>query len=304
MLERRTFIAALTASALAARPAIARQDSFGSEALHRGRATVAVFINDQGPFQFIIDTAANSSVIADDLVAPLGLSSIGNIGMHTLVGREVVPAVRGRRVRSGALDARDVRFAVGSRGAIADLDGLLGCDLLVDTKVVLNFRGGGVQRTRIVRSSAPARGILDRRDTETPFVARGERQFGNLLVIPARIGTTQAQAIIDSGAEGTILNRAAALAGRAVPLRLADGQTRWRIQSPTGEATAGELMVLPLLDIAGMTISDLPIVVGDFHTFRIAGLGDQPAMLVGLDVFRLFDAVHIDLKRSEFSVRS
>lgn len=303
MLERRTFIAALTASALAARPAVARQDSFGSEDLHRGRATVAVFINDQGPFQFIIDTAANSSVIADDLVAPLGLSSIGNIGMHTLVGREVVPAVRGRRVRSGALDARDVRFAVGSRAAIAGLDGLLGCDLLVDTKVVLNFQGG-VQRTRIVRSSAPARGILERRDSGTPYVARGERQFGNLLVIPARIGTTQAQAIIDSGAEGTILNRAAALAGRAVPLRLADGQTRWRIQSPTGEATAGELMVLPLLDIAGMTISSLPIVVGDFHTFRVAGLENRPAMLVGLDVFRLFNAVHIDLKRSEFSVRS
>src|SRR5690606_15932840 len=111
------------------------------------RATVPVFLNDAGPFTFMVDTAANASVIADDLATRLQLPSLGDIGMHTLIGREVVPAARVERMRSGTLDAPDVRVAVGSRPAMGGLDGLLGCDLLVGRKVILNFRGS--QRVRI-----------------------------------------------------------------------------------------------------------------------------------------------------------
>lgn len=281
-------------------PAFA-QEAFDSEALRRGRATVPVRLNEQGPFEFVVDTAANASVVSSDLVERLQLASIGEIGMHTLVAREVVPAVRATRLESGTLDARDVRLAVGARSAMAGLDGLLGCDLLVDSKVILNFRGS--QRVRIARSNAPARSFLDRVAPETPLVVRGERIFGSLLAIPVWIDGVSAVAIIDSGAEGTILNRVGARAGGATMLIPRDGQRRRRIQSPTGEATSGEAMLLPSLRFAGISISGLPVAVGDFHSFRVWGLADQPAMLIGLDILRLFEAVHIDLKRGELSLQ-
>lgn len=301
MVTRRMLVAAGASLAVGPVPAFAGQDAFGSEGQRRGRATVPVYLNEQGPFQFIVDTAANASVISSDLVERLQLESIGAIGMHTLVGREVVPAVRAARLESGTLDARGVRLAVGLRSAIAGLDGLLGCDLLVESKVILNFRG--TQRVRIARSNAPARNFLDRMASETPQVVAGVRLFGSLLMVPAWIGGNAAIAIIDSGAEGTILNRAAALTGRATPLVPTDGQRRRRIQSPTGEATTGEAMSLPSLRFAGISISDLPVAVGDFHSFEVWGLADQPAVLIGLDILRLFDAVHIDLKRSELSLQ-
>ncbi|CAN5425528.1 retropepsin-like aspartic protease [soil metagenome] len=302
MVTRRMLIAGAGSAAVWPFAAQAQDRSFDSEDLHRGRATVPVFLNDRGPFQFMVDTAANASVIAGDLVEPLQLASLGNVGMNTLVGREIVPAVRVDRMRTGVLDAQHLRLAVGWRRAMAGLDGLLGCDLLADRKLILTFRGS--QRARIARSSAPPRGFLGRMDVGVPMVVAGERRFGNLLMVPARIGRASAVAIIDSGAEGTILNRAAAVAGRCTPLTPGDGQTLRRVQSPTGEFTTGQAMLLPSLELATTSISDLAVAVGDFHSFDVWGLADQPAMLIGLDVLRLFGSVHIDLKRSELSLRA
>lgn len=301
MVNRRMLVAGVACTAFSPFPAIARQDALDTQALRRGRATVPVFLNDRGPFDFMADTAATASVISDDLVDALKLTSAGPIGMHTLVGREVVPTVRVARVRSGALDIPDVRLAVGRRTAMGGLDGLLGCDLLVDRTLILNFRG--TQRVRIARSNAPARGFHSGVTPGIPLVVRGQRLSGNLLMIPAWVGRTYTVAIIDSGAEGTIVNRAAARAANATPLTPRDGQMiRW-IQSPTGEVTWGQAMALPSLRVGDLTISNLAVAVGDFHSFKLWGLEDQPAILVGLDILRRFSMVHVDLKRSELSFR-
>lgn len=299
MVNRRMLIAGAASAAVSPFPVFARQDPFDTEAVRRGRATVPVFLEGQGPFNFMVDTAATASVISSDLAEALELAPAGAIGMHTLIGREVVPTVRVARITSGVLDVPDVRFAIGKRSAMGGLDGLLGCDLLIDRTLMLNFRGA--QRVRIGRSNGPPRGIHGGITPGIPLVIRGERLFGNLLMIPALSGRTPAVAIIDSGAEGTIVNRAAARAGNATPLVPRDGQViRW-IQSPTGEVTWGQAMALPILRIGDMSISSLPVAVGDFHSFRIWELVDRPALLIGLDILRRFGAVHIDLKRNELS---
>lgn len=300
MVNRRMLVAGAVGAAFSPYPAIARQESFENEDVRRGRATVPVFLNDQGPFHFMVDTAATASVISADLAERLGLADAGPIGMHTLIGREVVPTVRVAQVRSGAMNAPDVRLAVGQRAAMGGLDGLLGCDLLVDRTLILNFRG--TQRVRIARSNAPARGFHSGVTPGIPLVVRGQRLSGNLLMIPAWVGRTYTVAIIDSGAEGTIINRAAARAGNATPLTPRDGQMiRW-IQSPTGEVTWGQAMALPSLRVGDLTISNLAVAVGDFHSFKLWGFEGQPAILVGLDILRRFSVVHIDLKRSELSL--
>lgn len=300
MVTRRLLMAAAASLGLSPLQAMAQQDSFSSGAVHRRRATVPVFLDGEGPFQFMVDTAATASLISSDLAERLQLPSAGSIGMHTLVGREVVPAVRVSRMTTGALDAPDVLLAVGSRAAISGLDGLLGCDLLVDRKVILNL--DGTERVRIARSNAPPRTYHTGITPGIPVVVTGERRFGNLLVVPAHVGRSPAVAIIDSGAEGTILNRAAALAGNARPMTPGDGQVIRRVQSPTGEVTWGQAMLLPSLRLAGVSVTNLAVAVGDFHSFQIWDLEHQPAVLIGMDILRRFKSVHIDLKRSELSL--
>ena len=60
------------------------------------RSTVPVFINEQGPFRFAVDTAASASVVASDLVDRLNIAPAGELDMHTVIGLERVPAVRAR----------------------------------------------------------------------------------------------------------------------------------------------------------------------------------------------------------------
>lgn len=299
--SRRTLIGGAAALAGAAGGSGAwAQESFSSQGVSAGRATVPVRIDGHGPFQFLVDTAANASVLAADLAERLALPSMGPIGIHTLVGREVVPTVRAATVHSGALEAANVRMAIGQRAAIGGLDGLLGCDLLAESRIVLSFAGS--QRIRIGRSAPPARSFTHGLGETGQMVAAGERRFGNLLAITARAGSTPTTAIIDSGAEGTLLNTAAARAARCLPIQLANGSTRVQIHSPTGEVTLAQPMLLRELGFAGIDVTNLPVAVGDFHTFGLWGLQDQPAMLIGLDILRLFKRVYIDLKRSEFSV--
>ncbi|MNR36428.1 hypothetical protein D3C85_1543450 [compost metagenome] len=98
-----------------------------------------------------------------------------------------------------------------------------------------------------------------------------------------------------------MLNRAAAVAGRANLLTLSGSSTS-RVQSPTGRTAPVDLMLLPALGFAGVTVSHLPVMVGDLHTFDIWGVANRPAMLLGVDILGLFTSVAIDLKRGEFAL--
>lgn len=273
---------------------------YGSTGMDRGRVTVPVRINDGSVLSFAVDCAANSSVIASDLVAPLALPFGETLGMHTVVGREEVASVRANRLHSDAMNARNVRLAVGNRLAMDGLDGLLGADLLAGHRLVLNFKGR--TKARIARSRSATRGFFDPIPPNSRLNATPLPRFGNLLSIGARIGSTSAIAIIDSGAGVSVLNRAAATAGHASLLTLTNGSSASRIQSPTGRTAPVDLMLLPSLGFAGVTIARLPVMVADLHTFDIWGVADRPAILLGVDILGLFESVAIDLKRGEFTL--
>lgn len=299
---RRTLIAlGCGAIAAAASGPVGAQDEapdFGEHGDFRGLMTVPVMFGAVGPFVFGIDTAANSSVIAEDLLGRVGHRSAAPLMMHTLVGAEPTRAVIVEQISSDEMRYAEARMAVGQRSGMGGLDGLLGSDLLADRRLVLSFRGG--RRIRIARSRVPARGFLAPRDPNARLATPTQAMPQGLIVLKARVGPTRARAVIDTGADITILNSAAAREGRAYPLVARDGSRRMDVQSPTGRATDGALMMLPSLGFSGVNISGLPVLVGDFHIFGQLGLANEPALLLGVDVLRLFDTVYIDLKRREF----
>jgi len=268
-----------------------------AERLRGGRLSIPVFIDGQGPFDFAVDSAANASVIAEDLAARLALAPAGPIGMHTLIAREVVETVRASNVRSGDLNADEVRLALAPRFGLIGADGLIGRDLLADHRLLLNFRG--VALASISRSRRVGDSILDPRRPTARFQTPAEERLRGLLMIDARSRTASAKAIIDTGAEVTIINTAFARAARASPLVLDDGSTSRTLISPTGLRVEAHPMRLRDLHFAGVGLNYVPVLVGDFHTFDLWGLSDRPAALLGTDVLGLFETVIIDLKRGE-----
>ena len=297
-LPRRAVLAAAPALLL---PALARaQDGPAVESAERlrgGRLSIPVLIDGHGPFDFAVDSAANASVIAADLAARLALPSAGPIGMHTLIAREVVETVRATNVRSGDLNAAEVRFALAPRIGLIGADGLIGRDLLKDHRLLLNFRG--VALASISQSRRVGDSFLDPRRPSARFQTPAEERLRGLLMIDARSRTATARAIIDTGAAVTIVNTAFAVAAGASPIVLDDGSTSQRVMSPTGLAVEARAMRLRDLRFADISLQQVPVLVGDFHTFDLWGLSDRPAALLGTDVLGLFETVIIDLKRGE-----
>ena len=118
------------------------------------------------------------------------------------------------------------------------------------------------------------------------------------ISIQVRVNGVLGRAILDTGAETTVVNRAMADTG-ARPVFLSDGSRRSDLSSPSGLSATGELMTLPVLEFAGVSLQQVPVVVGDFHVFDFWGLRDEPTMLMGVDILGLFRTVSIDLGREE-----
>lgn len=272
--------------------------AFSAERLRQGRMLVPVHINGQGPFAFAVDSAANASVIASDLAQTLALPAAGEVAMHTLIAREVVGTVRATQVQTGALDVREVRLALASRIGLDGVDGLIGTDLLAGLRLDLHFQGGQ-RRMRVTTSRRSGDRFFDARRPSARLIHAVEQRFGDLLMIDAQAGGSPAVAILDTGAQISIGNHALARAARTSPIVLRDGSNVSRVQSPTGRSADAQPMMLSGLRFGGLSMGRVPMLIGDFHTFDLWGLSDQPAMLMGVDVLGLFESVAIDLRRGD-----
>jgi len=299
-LDRRLMIAG--GISLAATPAAARDATLtgpdpaaGTDRARPG--VVEVWLNDRGPHRFAIDTAASASVIASDLVDPLELQRGGETDMHTVVGLERVSLVRAGSLRSGALAQVNARLAVGERRGLLGLDGLIGLDLLADHRIVLRFRGR--QHANIARSRQDHDSFLGAVRPRVQFAPLRAGSPIRLMTTGVTVRGQHATAIIDSGAQVSLINPALARAAAARPLVLRSAGTANSIQSPTGRAAPAEPMVIDALHFDAVVLDRLAVLMGDFHIFRHLGFSDVPAMLLGVDVLSLFEQVAIDLKRGE-----
>jgi len=261
------------------------------------RSTVPVFINGEGPFRFAVDTAASASVVASDLAERLGIAPAGELDMHTVIGLERVPAVRARTLSSGSLSVGEARMAVGSRPGLIGLDGLLGLDLLADQRLVMRFRGQG--RSSINRSRPDPDQFLG---VVRPRVRFQPPQGGGaeLMVVNALVRGQPVQAVVDTGAQVTLINPALAAAAGARPFQSRTASTgNALVQSPTGRAAMAQAMTISAVHFDELVLDRLAVLMGDFHIFRLLGLDDVPAMLMGVDILGVFERVVIDLKRGE-----
>lgn len=278
---------AATIGGMTAAPVFA-QDRFG-------RMSLSVRINDNGPYVFALDSAASMSLIVSDLAETLALPSAGTVGMHTLLGREVTPTVRIGHVSSGALDGRNVRMAVGSRAALAGMDGLISPGLLNRRRVMLNFRGDqiliGRGRTRDQSLFDPERRVK--------FTSPAGATFRSLVVLDAAVDGHPVKAIVDTGSLSTIANTALADAVQARAVVMPDGTRTRPVQSATGQTAEARTMLLHGLHFGPVSLTQVPVLVGDFHAFNVWGFADTPALLLGVDVLGALRRMVIDYGRRD-----
>jgi hypothetical protein len=75
------------------------------------------------------------------------------------------------------------------------------------------------------------------------------------------------------------------------------------IVSVTGQTMDADFADLPDLTFGGLTLQSWPVAFADLHVFRMWGLIDKPAIVIGVDVLSRFSTVCLDFRRDQVRFR-
>ncbi len=252
------------------------------------RMTVPVRIGPRGPWPFVIDTGAERTVVARELAGVLGLASGGDVRVMTMtgtstVGTTLVPALTVSTIRQGTI--RAPALAARNMGAL----GMLGIDVLQGHKVRIDFDRSEMALQPSVKRRSAARGNAD----EIVVVARS--LYGQLIVTDAHWRGTRIAVVIDTGSPVSIGNTAlrTAIGKRATPVGLIS------VISATGETLDADGFAVDDVSLGGIGFSNVPISFAEVAPFRRFGIDRKPALILGMDLLRLFRVVQIDFANRE-----
>jgi len=201
------------------------------------RLSVAVRIDGNGPYRFVVDTGADRTVLATDVAVDLGLLRGERVMMEGVVRAVATDTVTLHELSFGSVICKRLVVPVLPR-TMLEADGYLGLDTLDRHRVTLDFKNHTLQVTE-PRSRFSA---LWLRQNEARVRASGTA--GHLRAVDCTVDGVAATAFIDTGAEVSAGNAAllAALPPARRTDRLADVEAFWGTSSPPlpeGEGVGG-----------------------------------------------------------------
>lgn len=258
-------------------------------ALDQGsRMTVPVTIGGKGPFPFIVDTALERTIIATELANELGLAAGPKTTVHTMTGRvDIGSAILPPMEINGLPLAPKVAAKFSERNIGAK--GVVGIDALKSQRIVLNLRTG-----KMTMNTDP---VMDGDWQGETITVTARSKLGQLVLTNAGIGTDNdaISVIINTGSETSVGNQALKrFMQRTGSLKQFRTAT---LISISGEQTPVDWVTVQRLRVGGMVVGSLPIAFTDAHPFRRLGLNRDRAMLLGMDVLKLFDQVALNFQR-------
>ena len=246
------------------------------------RMVVPIRVNGQGPYRFVVDSGADTSVIGQRRARALGLPAGTPVTLHGTTASSVVDRVRVAALDLGQSTIRDLELpALQERDLGAE--GLIGIDALVEQRLMLDF---DAHLVRIEDAHRPAQ----RMDGEIVVVAR--RRRGQLILTQARANGKPVDAVIDTGSEITIGN----LALRDQLLRRHTAFTNVKATGVTGVTVDLQIAQVAELRLGPVLLQDVPIAFADVPPFAVFGLAERPALLLGTDLMATFRRVSLDFR--------
>ena len=253
---------------------------------------VAVRINGNGPYHFVVDTGADRTVLATEVAVELGLFHGEKVMLEGVVRAVLAETVSIRTLSFGSITCRHLVVPTLSR-SLLDADGYLGLDFLNGHRVTFDFKN------HVLQVSEPRARLSAnwQRENEARIVTSGSS--GHLQALDCTVDGVPATAFIDSGAEVSAANAPllAALARRN-PTFGEIGTTR--LIDITGGEILGTVAMVNKIRFPELTFIDCPLVIADFLVFGVWGLRQRPALLIGMNLLRQFARVSIDYGLKEY----
>jgi len=268
----------------------AQQLSFQPDAYER--MTVPVQIAGQGPYRFLVDTAADRTSISHELATKLMLKRGGTTRLHSIagmtsVGTAIIPLLELSRVRIELIHAPMLdRARIGA-------DGILGVDSLRSQRVSFDFKANTL-------TIVPGASRLVAEDEGT-IVVRAKRRNGRLLLSRASADGISLTIVPDTGSQVSMGNEALRRAlERRGPIRTVGGM---QLTGVTGATLGGHSVLINRLEIGGIVLNNLEIAFANVRTFDQLKLNQRPALLLGMNAIGAFERVSIDFANKKLRLK-
>src|SRR5439155_21958417 len=151
-------------------------------------------------------------------------------------------------------------------------DGLIGIDALVEQRLLMDFEKHliKVEDARIPMKVSPG-----------DIVITAHRRRGQLILTEVRAARFRLDAVIDTGSEITVGNTAL----RDKLIR--KGRAKfYEVEAigVTGVSVKMQIALIDELQLGPVVLRDVPIAFANVPPFKLFGLSDEPALLLGTDI--------------------
>lgn len=249
----------------------------------RTRMTVAVGMNGRGPYRFVVDSGADTSVVGERVAAALAMPSGRPVLLNGMTERTYVQRVTVAELTLGQATFYDRELPVLKESDLGG-DGMIGIDALAGQRLMLDFE----KRTIAVQD---AKRPAPRLDGEIVVVARARR--GQLILTEVEANRKPIQAVVDTGSEITIGNML--LREQLFGRRLAR-LSKIQVTGVTGVTVDLELAIIKELKLGPVVLRDVPIAFAEVPPFAVFGLSQKPSLLLGTDLMETFRRVSLDFR--------
>jgi predicted aspartyl protease len=250
------------------------------------RLTVPVMVNGKGPYNFIIDTGSDRSVISRELAEQLAVPKGRKATLHTMGGADEITTVKLDSLQVSSNIIRHLEVPALPRKYLG-ADGLLGIDSLKNQRVTLDFAA----QTMTVEASN-TREIRKEVDPGGTIVVTAKSKLGQLVLVDADANGEEVWVVVDTGAQNTVGNTPLR---RLMVKRTPEGGFRpVELISVVGDRIPADFTIVGHMRIGGLKINNAAVAFVDAHPFRKFGLQRKPAMLLGMEGLRPFRKVSID----------
>jgi predicted aspartyl protease len=243
-----------------------------------------VHVNNHGPFEFILDTGAGTSLLSSELAKQLAVKIIGSkegqsAGGKVAVSLAKIDSLAVGETKLGEVDVGVVDLAHIGRTVGAKIDGDLGYNFLKHFRVTINYRDCELRLDDPKRVETFARGA----QTEIPIRLANPAKPLILVDVHAN-GGGPFQFAIDTGTSTTAITPELAKQLEITTSPVGAGATG-------GAAVDFHAGLLQSFQLGGAKIDDMAVVVADFFTMLSAAVGAKLDGIVGYNFLRNYKVV-------------
>lgn len=293
----------LSAPALAkSKSATSTSKSVGFTRLETGQYLLEVMVDQQGPFVFMLDTAATRTCIFEKTQRKLGLTEIpdGEAFISGLTESRIRPTTKVSSISFGGRIFEDHNVVILEDWDLPEqqIDGILGIELLDD--LVLSFTHNGDRlriRDRFNPQAIKFKGWDKIKLIPNPYP--GE-DYG-LMFTGAKIGRSLIPTVLDTGANFTTISWSS-VEGTRLEKEKKRLREEWTIQGAVGEFSPRLVVRLDKINIGGVVLPKHELLLMDLDDFPVNGNGKYPLIVAGIDLMGGQDFV-LDFKEDKLYIK-